>query len=122
MAYPTLRPSSRDYAPGDWANKRFSATSGAEIRMRYGDRRFGATLNLSYSNVPDADAQTFLTHYDSTYGTYGTFSLPAEVLAGWKGGNYTAAPDMRFRYEGPPEVKAVRPGISSVSVTLVGVV
>jgi hypothetical protein len=123
MPYPTLRPSDRNYTPGDWGIKKFNAASGAEIRLRYGDKRFGAKFALQYKNVPDANAALFLEHYNETLGTYRKFTLPTQVLAGWNGTNYIPnTSEMQFRYEGPPEVQSVRPGVSTVSVTLLGVV
>ena len=123
MAYPTLSPSSRNYTPGDWAQKKYKAMSGAEVRIRYGDQRTEARLTLQYQNITDANAALFLADYDSQYGTFKTFTVPAEVLAGWSGGNYvpnTGA--MKFRYSGPPQLQAVRPGRTNVSVELVGVI
>jgi len=123
MAYPTTRPSSRTYTPGDWAVKRYNAMSGAEVRIRYGDKRFDARFALSYTNIPDAVAEQFLLHYDQQLGTYKKFTLPPEVLSGWSGSSYIPSTDkMQFRYEGPPRVEAVRPGVSSVTVELAGVV
>ena len=123
MAFPTLAPSARNYVPGDWAQQKYRSMSGAEVRIRYGDKRTDASLSLQYQNIPDADAELFLADYDSKFGTYKSFTLPPEVLAGWSGANYvpnTSA--MKFRYGGPPQLQAVRPGVSSVSVELVGVI
>ena len=123
MAFPTLQPSARQYVPGDWAVKKVNSISGAETRIRYGDKRFNATLSLTYNNIADAEADKFLTHYDAQYGTYSKFTLPAEVLAGWTGDNYVPnTGSMRFRYSGPPTIAAVRPGVSTVTINLTGVV
>ena len=123
MAYPTLAPSARSYTPGDWAQKRYQAMSGAEVRIRYGDKRTDARLTLQYQNLTNANAALFLADYDTQLGTYKAFTVPAEVLAGWEENNYvpnTSA--MKFRYAGPPQLQAVSPGITSVSVELVGVI
>jgi len=123
MTYPQLSPSSRNYVPGDWAQQKYKAMSGAETRIRYGDKRTDARLTLQYQNVDDTEADDFLTHYDSVFGTFQAFTLPTEVLAGWTGSNYIPnVSAMQFRYEGPPQVRSVRPGISTVAVELVGVI
>ena len=123
MSYPTLRPSERSYTPGDWAVKRHNSMSGAEIRIRYGDKRFNARFSLSYRNIPDSEAYKFLEHYNTQLGTYKKFTLPVEVLAGWTGPTYLPTTTaMQFRYEGPPALQAVRPGVSNVTVELTGVV
>ena len=123
MAFPTLAPSARNYVPGDWAQQKYRSMSGSEVRIRYGDKRTDATLSLQYQNIADTDAELFLADYNANYGTYKSFTLPPEVLTGWGGANYV--PDtgaMKFRYSGPPQLQAVRPGLSSVSVELVGVI
>lgn len=123
MAFPTLKPSGREYAPGNWPVTTVNSISGAETRIRYGDKRFNATLALTYTNIPDAEAAKFLADYDSTYGTYSKFTLPSAVTAGWTGTTYIPnASVMQFRYAGPPSISSVRPGISVVTVNLVGVI
>ena len=123
MSYPTLSPSSRNYDPGNWAVKNYNAMSGAEVRIRYGDKRFNAKLSLQYQNISDTAADDFLAHYDEQLGTYKAFTLPSEVLAGWTGSNYIPNQSvMKFRYSGSPKVQSVRPGVSTVSIELTGVI
>lgn len=123
MAFPTLQPSARQYDPGNWANRTYNSQSGAEIRLRYGDKRYNAQLQLTYQNITDENANLFLEDYNSNYGTYKKFTLPTQVLAGWSATTYI--PDtsaMQFRYSESPKITSVRPGISTVSVTLLGVI
>ena len=123
MSYPTQTPTSRSYTPGNWGQKTYNAISGAEIRIRYGNKRFNDRLNLSYQNVTDTEADLFLAHYNSMLGTYKTFSLPSGVTTGWRGSNYPASQSgMKYRYESAPSITSQRPGVSSVSVSLIGVV
>jgi hypothetical protein len=123
MSYPAFNPSSRAYDPGDWANKRFNSISGAEVRIRYGDKRYNAKLSLTYTNITDTQASDFLAHYNEQYGTHKAFVLPTAVLAGWGASSYIPNESvMRFRYAQAPRIDAVRPGISTVSVNLTGVV
>ena len=63
MAFPSLTPTGRQFTPGDFPNKRFNSQSGAEVRILYGSRRVNATLSLSYANVTDANAESFLDDY-----------------------------------------------------------
>lgn len=123
MSFPSLEPTSRQFTPGNWPIKTFKAQSGAEVRILYGSRRTEAKLELGYDNLTDAESQQFLTHYDSVLGSFRTFSLPAAVRAGWKGTSAAidAAPGTAWRYEGEPQVTAVRPGLSSVRVSLMAV-
>jgi len=123
MTFPTTAPSARTFDPGNWAVKNYNSMSGAEIRIRYGDKRYNAKLSLQYQNIADAVADDFLTHYDSQFGTYKAFTLPTEVLTGWTGSNYIPDQEaMKFRYSKAPTVVSVRPGVSTVSVELTGVI
>lgn len=120
MAFPALTPTTRNYSPGDWPIKRFESQSGVEIRILYGSQRVGATLELSYDNIRDSEAQQFLTDYDSTLGTLRTFTIPAGALKGTSVG-MTPPPQTKWRYADTPAVTSVRPGISTVRVNLVAV-
>ena len=124
MAFPALKPTGREFNPGNWPIKTFNAQSGAEVRILYGNRRTNATLSLSYDNISDSNAQLFLTDYNDQIGTLRTFTLPADVRAGWTGTTAVmdAPPSARWRYESAPVVQAVRPGRSSVTVNLVAVI
>lgn len=123
MAFPALRPTGREFTPGDWPVKTFNAQSGAEVRILYGDTRSKMELALSYDNISDANADLFLAHYTEVKGTYGTFTINAEAKAGWAGGaeSIDAGAVNRWRYADKPQVSSVRPGRSSVRVNLIGV-
>jgi hypothetical protein len=123
MAFPALVPTSRNFNPGDYPIRQFRSQSGAEVRILYGDSRTGMTLELSYDNISDANAELFLQHYNDTKGTYDTFTLSAEAKTGWSGssGAIDVSGVNAWRYAEPPAVTAVRPGRSSVRVQLVGV-
>lgn len=124
MAFPTLKPTGREFNPGDWPIKRYNSQSGAEIRILYGNRRTNATLSLNYDNITDANAELFVTDYAAQIGTLRTFTLPSEVRSGWTGaaGTIDAPPTARWRYDSAPVIQAVRPGRSSVTVSLVAVI
>jgi hypothetical protein len=123
MAFPNVKPASREFSPGDWPIKRFNSQSGSEIRILYGSRRVNAKLTLGYENIVDTVADDFLADYTAQYGTLRTFTLPANVRAGWTGtaSAIDAPPGTRWRYESEPRVTSVYRGLSSVQVTLVAV-
>jgi hypothetical protein len=123
MAFPSYAPTARSFSAGDYAYKTFQAQSGKEVRILYGDKRTGMTLDLSYNNIADTHADDFITHYDETKGGFTSFTLPAAFRTGWSGNSAAidAATGNQWRYDGPPTITSVRPGISSVTVKLVGV-
>lgn len=124
MAFPTLAPTARVYEAGDWPIKTYSAMSGAEIRIRYGNKRLNARLSLNYDNITDVQAEQFLIHYYETTGTFTTFTVPAAASTGWTGTATALSPGSSgtaYRYASAPQITSVRPGISSVKVELIGV-
>lgn len=122
MAFPELVPSSRTFSPGDFPIKKFNAQNGAEVRILYGSRMVNQVFELSYANISDSQAESFLTDYRDQTGTFQTFNLPNAVFEGWSQGRsvgeYDRGPATLWRYDAPPAVVSVRPGISSVTVKL----
>ena len=122
MAFPNLVPSSRTFSPGDLPIKKFNAQNGAEVRILYGSRRVNQVFELSYENISDADAQLFLTDYEDQKGTFLRFYLSDKAYEGWSPGTTDSkldrGPGTLWRYDAPPSVVSVRPGISSVTVKL----
>lgn len=123
MAFPEIAPTSRSFDPGDFPSKTYNSQSGSEIRILYGSQRTKMKLSLGYENITDANADLFLTHYESVNGTFSTFELPSAVFSGWSGlaSSLDASGSNSWRYEQPPQVASVRPGLSSVTISLIGV-
>lgn len=123
MAYPALSPTSRSFSAGDYPYKSYKAQSGVEVRILYGNKRTGMTLELGYTNIADSQSAEFVAHYDEVKGGFASFSLPVTFRNGWRGNAAAidAATGNQWRYDGPPQIVSVRPGISSVTVKLVGV-
>ena len=125
MDYPTLVPSQRRFDPGNYPVKSFQAINGVEHRLLYGSVRTQMTLNLQYQNISDKDAASFLKHFDQQKGTLIGFNLSVsdtEVKGGYKGKDVFPmwANGGKWRYDSPPKLTSVRPGISTVSVVLRG--
>jgi hypothetical protein len=123
MAFPSLTPTNRQFDSGNYPIKTFDAQSGAEVRILYGSQRTKMKLGLSFANVTDANAELFLDHFDEVKGSYSTFDLPAAALEGWEGtaDALQASGANKWRYESAPRIASVRPGLSTVTVDLIGV-
>ena len=63
-SFPSVKPSSRSYNPGEYPQTKFEAQNGAKTIMRYGKNRVNATLTLGFSNISDADAALILANYE----------------------------------------------------------
>lgn len=125
MAFPNLSPTARSVRLGDWPVKSFRAQNGKEYRVVYGDKRTGQELELTYENISDSDANDFVGHYNSSKGTYDTFTIEANTRAGWGVGGTTPfdppSSASLYRYADAPQITSVRPGRSTVTVRLVSV-
>lgn len=108
MAFPSIKPSGRTYEPGSYPIKTFKAQNGAETRILYGTERTEVKLSLSYANIGDANAELFLDHYDEVQGTFQTFKIPKNALAGWEGNRDALRPE-------PTEVQTVTYKVTVVS-------
>ena len=124
-SFPKLVPTSRAFDPGNYSVKAFQAMNGVEHRLLYGSVRTQMTLQLQYDNISDTDAASFMTHFDAMKGTFLGFTLDVkntEVKGGYGGSSdfELSANGGKWRYDAPPKMTSIRPGISSVSVTLRG--
>lgn len=122
--FPALTPSSRNFAPGVYPQKVYRSLSGNVRKRTFGNSPYGATLELEYQNVPDATAVTLLNHYKSQTAANSRFALSPNVTAGMSDSLATLASasvdNLRWEYSRPPEVRSVRPGFSTVRISLAG--
>ena len=125
MDFPSLVPSSRQFDAGDWPVRSYKAMDGFEIRLLYGSKRTGMKLSLVYQAIQDQQAESFLDHYRSVQGTFQSFTFPDSApKGGWSGSPEAIGAsnwNNKWRYEGPPQIQQLRPGVSTVSVNLLGV-
>lgn len=124
--FDTLVPTSRTFSPGNYAVKTYAAINGTEHRLLYGNTRTQMTLDLTFANITDAEAASILYHFDEMAGTFLGFALPGGdegAKAGWKANDdfKMSANGGQWRYDAPPQMTSVFPGISTVTVKLRGV-
>ena len=123
MAFPSLVPSSRTFDPGNFPVKVYQSQDGAEVRLLYGDKRVGMRLQLQYQNIPDSSADDFIAHFHAMKGTFTRFTVGSQVNGGFSGSSslLSAVPyGSQWRYESAPQLQSVYPGVSTVSVSLIG--
>lgn len=127
VPFPSVKPASRSYSPGRYPQTEFRAQNGALTVLRYGNKRFDATLTLDFRNITDDDAALILANYEAvnrdwnyvtfnrSTGASGASSSLAEYIreAGGSG--------LRWRYSEPPSVENSFGGRSNVSCQFVGV-
>ena len=131
-SFPNFIPSSRKFDMGDYPVKSYRSLSGAVVRRVFGDKQLGYTLDLEFKNIGDTDelkqssgnVVDIVDHYNEAYGTVDSFELCNGTFAGMsaKLRARTQSPHSKivWRYAEPPQITSVHPGISTVTVKLVG--
>jgi len=124
-SFPSIKPSSRRYNPGEYPQTKFEAQNGVKTIMRYGKNRVNATLQLGFSNISDANAALILANYEDVNSNwdYVTFSS-ANGTAGVGSTNLSnyfkeSGSGLKWRYSGPPSVTSTFKGLSNVSCSFV---
>jgi len=134
-SFPSIKPSSRSYSPGEYPQTNFEAQNGVKTIMRYGKNRVNATLTLGFSNITDSQVGLILANYDdvnsdwdyvkfsSANGTAGIVdpdsgNFLTKEIEGDDGTGRTRL-GLKWRYSGPPSVTSTFKGMSNVSCSFV---
>lgn len=124
-SFPSIKPSSRSYKPGEYPQTKFEAQNGVKTIMRYGKNRVNATLQLGFSNISDADAALILANYEDVNsdwdyvtfnGGYATAGVTNTSLLAYL---RESGSGLKWRYSGPPSVTSSFKGKSNVSCSFV---
>ena len=102
MSFPNILPTRRSVSLGDYPVKAFRSISGAEVRIRYGNVRSEATLELFYEKLSAEEADQFVNHYENVVGTFKTYGVGSPLTVGWISGNKVKHSGAAWRYDGPP--------------------
>ena len=118
-----LVPSTRSYSPGDYPQVEFEAQNGVKTVIRYGKYRTGSTLALGFNNISDADAATILLHYQEVQSVWGEVNFAGTGVIEGADSNiqsfFIERTELKWKYDGPPEVTSVVPGRSNVQCKFV---
>ena len=128
--FPDIEPSSRTYTPGNYPQTEFIAQNGAKTVLRYGNKKVDAKLSLSFTNITDFQANEILTLYETVNSVYDYINFSSQkknALAGVdtialrekKSQKEDGGYKLRYRFDGPPTLTSVRPGISNVQCKFV---
>lgn len=121
--FPSLKPTNRRFAMGEYPVKIYRALSGKTVRRSFGNRPFGFTLELDFENVAESTVQAVINHYNTQQGQTIGFALPDAVFAGLSTATIAlikAPSQTLWFYAEPPAIEAVHRSISNVSVSLIG--
>lgn len=122
--FPAITPTGRSFKPGTYPQKSYRALNGVVSKRTFGNRPYGYSMDLDFSNIKDDVVVQILNHYNSQTSANQRFKLGSAVVAGLnnnlKDEAQATGVGIRWEYVEPPSVKSVHPGLSNVSVRLVG--
>ena len=132
-----IKPTSRSFTPGNFPQTEFIAQNGAKSVIRYGNKQVDAKLTLNFNNITDEQAFKILENYREVNSVYNFVTFDSESGLAGIGKTGHTTPDgslgnlatyvaagtgglgLRYRYDGPPTVTSVLPGISNVQCKFV---
>lgn len=123
VTFPSIKPSARTYKMGAYPIKVYRALSGATVKRSFGNRPTGYQLDLRFERVSDATVNLILDHYTTTGGGFNRFTVPDALFAGMTDslrGRIQAPTGVKWEYADAPRLESVFPGLSNVSVSLLG--
>jgi hypothetical protein len=121
--FPSYIPTRRNFTPGIFPQKTFRTLGGIIARRTFGNVAYGAKLELEFTNITDDKVQAIIAHYQFQTQRSQRFQLPDTVVAGMNNALATsvkAVSTLRWEYESPPAIESIFPGVSVVSLTLIG--
>jgi hypothetical protein len=121
--FPSYIPTRRNFTPGIFPQKTFRTLGGAIAKRTFGNVAYDAKLELEFTNITDDKVQAIIAHYQFQTQRNQRFQLPDTVVAGMNASLATsvkAVSTLRWEYESPPAIESIFPGISVVSLTLIG--
>lgn len=125
FAFPALVPTRREYEPGVFPEVQFQSQNGAVVRVRYGNQRSKSKLSLTFENISDYNASLILQNYyqvmvDDNHTTFTTTDGAAGLGADLQPWIRETNGGLKWKYEGPPTLSSVRPGLSTISCRFTG--
>ena len=121
--FPSYIPTRRNFTPGIFPQKIFRTLGGVSAKRTFGNVAYGAKLELEFTNIADDKTQAIIVHYQYQTQRNQRFRLSNSILIGMAAPLFEtvkAYSTLRWEYEGPPAIESIFPGISVVSLTLIG--
>jgi hypothetical protein len=121
-AFPSFIPTSRSFKPGIYPQRSYRSLSGVVTKRTFGNVPSQATLDMTFDNVADSTAASILIHYHTETAANRRFLIDNTLGIEELLGDFINGSDhnLRWEYASPPEVQSIRPGRSSITVSLIG--
>ena len=136
--FPSLTPSSRVYTAASYPQKEFQGLNGAVTTLQYGLQRVDSKLEMTFTNITDAEAYQIWANYRVANGGYDQKTgerdwvyisdsqvdtmdgVQSAALRRVMSDEGYASGALRYRYATPPVITSTFPGRSTVQVELRG--
>ena len=79
--FPSLSPSAAPITPGAWPVSAITSLNGAESRIRQGSAQIGRRLQLTFTNITEANFLAILAHYQGQRSGFDSFGFSTTTLA-----------------------------------------
>jgi hypothetical protein len=79
--FPSLAPSAAPITPGAWPVSTINSLNGAESRIRQGSAQIGRRLQLTFTNITEANFLAILAHYQGQRSGLDPFGFDTATLA-----------------------------------------
>jgi len=79
--FPSLSPSAAPITPGAWPVSAITSLNGAESRIRQGSAQIGRRLQLTFTNITEANFLAILAHYQGQRSGFDPFGFNTTTLA-----------------------------------------
>lgn len=120
--FPAVTPTSLTFTAPEFPVRSNTSLSGVVSRRIFGNRGSRSTLSLSFDNISDASAAQFLNTWNTAKGTLTPLIVSTTTFSGAGTDllNYltSGGDSLTWHFAEAPEVQRVKPGLSSVRVTL----
>ena len=120
--FPAVTPTAMDFTAPEFPVRSNTSLSGVVSRRIFGNRGSRSVLNLSFENLTDAVATEFFDAWNEAKGQLENLILPAAVFSGADASLTTylsnGGDQLVWHFAEPPRLERVKPGVSSVRVTL----
>ena len=78
--FPFIKPTAREYSPGEFPQTLFQAQNGASVALKFGNHRVNASLKLTFQNISDLEASRILRCYEMVNGPWDYVSFEATTM------------------------------------------
>ena len=126
VAFPSLKPTSRQYTPGTFPQEVFRALNGAVTILRYGNKLTDARMTLTYNYITRDEGESILDNYHDVMKAHdwldlsGTMCLSDDFTEWMKESEGNSPSQLHWRYNSPPRIDEILPGVVNATVELVG--